>query len=91
MMRRLCEDFSDSGAIHDHNVRGIPENNPLPLHEAPSSPPPPNPSPLLLRSYSPPQRTLMNLGGATERHIFKKDTQNSGAFRVTADGMNDRK
>ena len=33
----------------------------------------------------------MNLGGATERHIFKKDTQNSGAFRVTADGMNDRK
>ena len=55
-MRRLCEDFSDSGAIHDHNVQDIPENNPLPLHEAPSSPPPPNPSPLLLKSYSPPQR-----------------------------------
>ena len=27
----------------------------------------------------------MNLRGATERHIFKKDTQNSDAFRVTAD------
>ena len=55
-MRRLCEDFSDSDAIHDHNVQDIPENNPLPLHEAPSPPPPPNPSPLLLKSYSPPQR-----------------------------------
>ena len=33
----------------------------------------------------------MNLGGATGGQILKKDTQNSGAFRVTADGMNDRK
>ena len=53
-MRRLCEDFSDSGAIHDHNVRGIPENNPLPLHEAPSSPPPqPFPSALKIILTSP--------------------------------------
>ena len=33
----------------------------------------------------------MNLGGATGGQTLKKDTQNSGAFRVTADGMNDRK
>ena len=46
-MRRLCEDFPDSSAIHDHNVRGIPENNPLPLHEAPS---PPQPFPSALKT-----------------------------------------
>ena len=33
----------------------------------------------------------MNLGGATEEQILKKDTQNSDAFRVNADDMNDRK
>ena len=33
----------------------------------------------------------MNLGGATEGQILRKDTQNSDAFRVTADDMNDRK
>ena len=33
----------------------------------------------------------MNLRGATRGQTLKKDTQNSGAFRVTADGMNDRK
>ena len=33
----------------------------------------------------------MNLGGATEGQILRKDTQTSDAFRVTADDMNDRK
>ena len=33
----------------------------------------------------------MNLGGATEGQILRKDTQTSDAFRVTADGMNDWK
>ena len=91
-MRRLCEDFPDSSAINDHNMRGIPENNSLPLHEVPS---PPTLS-LCSKNHThlprdPTQRTLMNLRGATERQIFKKDTQNSGAFRVTTDDMNDRK